>query len=397
MKKLFVKMPAFASDYGGAMAVFFEMNCLKLVHGPGGCCGNFCHCDELRWQEGTKNIYHSGLRDIEAITGDDSIVIDKVKRAFRDIEPRFVVFAGSPITMLIGTDLNAIGKELEESLGCPVIMIHSTGIKRYDEGQSEAYQSLVDTFVTAQDLTEGCPDANLIGATPLDGWEDSIVNSMKTYLGAAGYNKVSVWGMGSDVDEISKASAARKNYALNVSALKAARMLRERYGIPYETGIPIAMGRQLPEFDVGGSRRILIIAEQLWANSVRNALREIFSEVKVDVASFFMMENEYMESEDIMLTYESDLEDLIEARAAYDLVIGDAYVLKVLPKEQKCIRVPHPAVSAHNNTPDYTESTYRPYMMTVVGEWNTPQLLDLIDEGGAISFFSKVRDMLERE
>ena len=64
MKKLYKKLPSLASDYSGAFSVLFEMNCLKVLHGQGGCTGNYCYADEFRWMDREKNVFHSGMSEI---------------------------------------------------------------------------------------------------------------------------------------------------------------------------------------------------------------------------------------------------------------------------------------------------------------------------------------------
>lgn len=41
--------------------------------GQGGCTGNYCYADEFRWMDKKKNVFHTNISEIEAITGNDSI------------------------------------------------------------------------------------------------------------------------------------------------------------------------------------------------------------------------------------------------------------------------------------------------------------------------------------
>ena len=110
MKRLFRYLPALAADYSGAFSVLFEMDCLKVLHGQGGCTGNYCYADEFRWMDKKKNVFHTNMSEIEAVTGNDSIVINKTVQAWKDLGCSFIAVCGSPIPTVLGTDIQAIAR-----------------------------------------------------------------------------------------------------------------------------------------------------------------------------------------------------------------------------------------------------------------------------------------------
>lgn len=407
MKKLYKRLPAPAADYSGVFAVLFEMDCLKVLHGQGGCTGNYCYADELRWIDGRKNVFHSAISEIEAITGNDRIVIGKIVRAQKDLECGFIAICGSPIPTVLGTDLRAVSRLIEKKTLCPVLPFDTHGLGRYDEGQRLAYETLFERFAVSphgqetpdvpgsgKAVGEGMKTVNVIGATPLDGWSREMADDLTAILMEEGYEKVHIWGMGADVAEIAASGSSALNIAVSVSGISTVRRMQSLYGTDFRTGFPIR-----PEdgetAGAGGreKKRVCILTEQFTGNAIRKCLRTWFGFVKADVVSLFMMDNEFMEEGDAHVRYEEDLEQLLEEREKYDLVIGDAFLSRFFPKDQCFIAIPYPAVSAHNNTPYITEYSYEPHLAMVCGEYNTPKLVNLAGEKGYLFLKEKIENL----
>lgn len=388
MKRLFRYLPALAADYSGAFSVLFEMDCLKVLHGQGGCTGNYCYADEFRWMEKKKNVFHTNMSEIEAITGNDSIVIHKTVQAWKDLGCRFIAVCGSPIPTVLGTDIQAIARIIEKKTHCPVLGLDTHGLGRYDLGQKTAYEALLDRFVPKEPVSEkaaenGQRSVNVIGATPLGGWSQEMADDFTELLKKRGYQNVYIWGMGADIPEIAKGREASLNIAVSVSGLSTVRKMKEWFGIPYETGFPVGTQRKVEkERYFGEGKRACIVMEQFMGNMVRNCLREQFGFGDVNVLSFFAMDQDYMEPGDEHVKYEEDLERLLAEGTPYDVVIGDALISRFFREEQPYIVISHPAVCAHNHTPYIREYSYEPHMAMVIGDYNTVPFTNLIGEKG---------------
>ena len=85
---------------------------------------------------------------------------------------------------------------------------------------------------------------NVLGLTPLDfsvnGTDDSIVQ----WLEREGFEVVSKWAMGSSLDEIRRSAEADVNLVVSAAGYGAAKVLYERFGMPYAIGFPA--GNELP-------------------------------------------------------------------------------------------------------------------------------------------------------
>ena len=67
------------------------------------------------------------------MTGNDRKILNQIVLDSQEIEHDFIVIAGSPIPMLIGTDWKAWVRELEEATGKPVIAMNTKGFLTYEE------------------------------------------------------------------------------------------------------------------------------------------------------------------------------------------------------------------------------------------------------------------------
>ena len=138
-----------------------------------------------------------------------------------------------------------------------------------------------------------------------------------------------------------------ENIVVSVSGLEAASRLQKRHGIPYTCLNPIALRQvlqNLADVNVEGSR-ILVIHEQITANTCRSRLTELGA-AKVDVASWFMMKEALMKEGDRRLREEDDLAALLQ-ECSYDMIIADPVMESLVRRcfEGVFVSYPHFAVS----------------------------------------------------
>lgn len=88
MKGLFKWLPPFAPDYSGVCSVLFELGGIAVIHDGGGCTGNVCGYDEPRWYGSKSALFSSTFREVEAILGNDEIMLGKLTDAVSEISPQ---------------------------------------------------------------------------------------------------------------------------------------------------------------------------------------------------------------------------------------------------------------------------------------------------------------------
>ncbi len=370
MKGLYKVLPPFAADYSGACSVLFELGGIVVIADAGGCTAGFTSYDEPRWYGSSSAIFSSGLREVDAVLGDDEKFLTRLENAAHALKPRFVAIVGSPAPAVIGTDYRAFAYIISQRTGLPVLSFDTTGMKYYDSGASMALLELAREFVKPASPSAE-PTVNIIGATPLDLGNDHPVRKLTAMLNKASCRVVSCWAMGSTLEDIARSAEARLNLVVSVSGLQAARYMEREYGIPYLVGLPaghkpshrltnavrwslgLTTEPETTEHMEQQAKTIgqaLIIGEQVMANALRDCLRMDFGVASVTVASFFMTDETLIEKGDARLDSEDALSALTRQND-YDLVLADPLYRDLIATSGKTrfAPFPHVAVSSRLN------------------------------------------------
>lgn len=318
MRGLRKYLTPFAPDQSGAVSVLFDLGGIVVICDAGGCTGNICGFDEPRWNTTRSAVFSAGLRDMDAILGRDDKLVNELADAACKIDANFAAIVGTPVPSVIGTDYRALRRMSERRAGLPTITIDSTGMELYDVGASKAYVALYDRFAT-ETLPVEPGRVGVLGANPLD---LSCVPPVE-------------WAI--TFEDVVTASAAEKNLVVAPSGLAAARLLKERFGTPYEVGDPRVAPWAEAE-DAGGvvpsavcaGKRVLVVHQQVTANSIRDALLAAGA-AEVVCATWFMLDKELAGPDDVRLREEDDFEDLVY-EGGFDVLVGDPALWRIVPR-----------------------------------------------------------------
>ena len=228
-----------AADTSGVCSMLYELGGMVVVHDASGCNSTYSTHDEPRWYRQDSMIYISALTEADAILGNDEKLIADIAAAAKDLSPRFIALCGAPVPLLAGTDFPAIAAEIESRTGIPAFGLHTSGMRSYLAGASEALEAVVSRFCTDKFPRTDAPSANIIGANPLDFSINGTVESMIEWLNRSGFELVSCMATGSTLDDIRRASAAHVNLVVSSCGLATAELLRERFGTPWVAGVPV--------------------------------------------------------------------------------------------------------------------------------------------------------------
>ncbi len=363
MKRLFKKLPPFAPDYSGVCSALFELGGLAVILDASGCTGNYTGYDEPRWYDGTGNVLCSSLRELDAVLGDETKLIQKIQAYLGEQSPQFIALLGSPAPMVIGMDYQAVANEVGQYFGLPTFSFDTSGMYTYERGASQGFLEIAKRFVKppSQKRARGI---NILGATPLD-LSAANVAMLRQLLEREDIEVVSCWSMGSYLETLSYAAEASVNLVVSSTGLATARYLENCWGIPYQAGLPVGRTglRWLKQIQNGldagllnfgaelvfptHSTQALVIGEQLSANSIRHCLQADLGFGQVDVASYFQLDPVHLTAGDRQLEEEADLTVLTKAKE-YDLIIGDPLFkpLTVQPDSGVYLGLPHYAVSS---------------------------------------------------
>ena len=357
MKNLWISLPAYAPDYSGICSAFFDLGGISVIHDASGCTGNYTGYDEPRWFGSGAKVFCSGLREIDAVMGDDEKLLNNTIRAGSLFPPSVYAVIGSPVPMVIGSDMRGIARELEERTGVPAFGFPANGLRLYDRGISDALCALIRRF--AKPAGSVIPrGVNLLGTNPLDLGAGKNAADLEEALSAGGFTVVGKMMIGASLEQVAALSRAQVNLVVTVSGFNAAKLLWELYGIPYVVGMPLAgcddVFSALEATLLDGQCRVirddagdgvLIVGEQVIADSLRRAIRNRAPQLGVTVASMTAFEDELAGKGDLAVPEEEQIIDLLES-GRFHTLIGDPVFGDILPDHMRLISMPHPALSS---------------------------------------------------
>ena len=377
MSKLCVNLPPFAPDYSGVASLLFELGGMVVIHDASGCTGNYLGYDEPRWLGSKALVFCSGLRHMDAILGNDNLLIDRIIAAVNDTHPKFVALLGSPVPMVIGTDYEGIAKELEVRTGIPCFGFDTKGLAYYTKGVSMAIIALLKKFCPKKpDNVAGIkniPAINLLGTTPLDFGNTDNVKQFVSLFQSNGINVLNSFGMENSLENIQFACDAGLNLVVSSSGVEAAEYMKKAYGIPFICGTPVGDGsivlQRVNAFLEGepcaenesspcpngeACERIFIAGDQIISNSIRlyieEKCRKSGKKAAVCVGTLFDVFPDFQRENDIAFKNELELRKFLNNGKA-DKIIADPLVEQLLTAETKAQGVkffglPHTAVSS---------------------------------------------------
>ena len=275
MRQSYRIIPIYTADVSGVCSALYELGGMTVMHDPSGCNSTYNTHDEIRWYDQDSLIFISGLTEIDAIMGNDRNFIDDIEHAARELRPKFIALAGSPIPFMNGTDFPAIARVIEVETGIPTFSVPTNGMHDYVYGAGIALEEIAKRFTgktkiendtqkqTSADKsaeTETTDDSrfpdsvvnvnpkkkekrsgrsvNLLGVTPLDFGPQKNVEIMKENLHNYGWNVLSAWAMGDTLETLQQAGTADVNLVVSAVGLRAAKVLQEKFGTPYVIGTP---------------------------------------------------------------------------------------------------------------------------------------------------------------
>ncbi len=269
MKQTATIISTYSADVMGVCSALFELGGMTVMHDASGCNSTYTTHDEPRWYDMDSMVYISGISEMEAIMGDDEKLISDIVDAAAVLKPAFIAIAGTPIPTMTGFDFEAVASVIEQRSGIPSFGFPTTGMNTYIHGASMAFAGIAERFVDdpednksagsstlnmsarklASVLDSCCmrPNGikvNILGLTPLDFSVNGTDGSIVQWLEREGFEVVSRWAMGSSLEEIRRSAEADVNLVVSAAGCGAAKVLYERFGMPYAIGFPA--GNELP-------------------------------------------------------------------------------------------------------------------------------------------------------
>ena len=170
MRKLYMRqsyriIPVYTADVSGVCSALYELGGMVVMHDPSGCNSTYNTHDEIRWYEQDSLIYISGLTEIDAVMGNDAKFIRDIEETAKELHPKFIALAGSPIPFMNGTDFPALAQVIETETGIPAFAIPTNGMHDYTYGAGLAFAKIAERFVQPLKETKNA-DADVTCSTP---------------------------------------------------------------------------------------------------------------------------------------------------------------------------------------------------------------------------------------
>ena len=312
----------YTADVSGVCSAMYELGGMTILHDPSGCNSTYTTHDEPRWYDSKSLMFVSGLDEMTAVMGDDSVLIRDAVRAAADLKPRFITLCGASIPHIISFDFKGVARLIERETGIPVLPVATDGLRSYVSGAGLAFREWIRRFGNLEDAGQedaGHKDAgradgrpknekpeddsraerlrkygvNLLGVTPIDFSRQEIVDAMKQAFTDAGIPVNTCFAMGDSFETLTGVYRGAVNVVVSSAGRIPARFMKGSAGIPFVEGLPL--GREMTERLLAavretaadgkdrrifeepgtgekGAGRILVIGEEIFSRTLAAAL-----------------------------------------------------------------------------------------------------------------------------
>ena len=359
MRQSYRIIPIYTADVSGVCSALYELGGMTVMHDPSGCNSTYNTHDEIRWYDQDSLIYISGLNEIDAIMGNDEKFIRDIEDAARALKPKFIALAGSPIPFMNGTDFPALAQLLEEDMNIPAFSVPTNGMHDYVYGAGIALAEIAERFTNPESRCTNPRSLNLLGVTPLDFGPLSHVQALKQSLEQAGWEVLSTWAMGDDLDALSRAGEAAVNLVVSSVGLRSAEVLKRKFGTPYVVGTPVGKFTErlvnILEQTVDnrentvaylsdrftGEPEITLIGEPVMMGSLAAAI-EMQTKRPVQVLCPLRETEGLLSANDAAVRGEEELEERLKSAKN---IVADPLYRPICPPESRFYELPHIAFS----------------------------------------------------
>ena len=362
MKQIASRISIYSADTFGVCSALYELGGLCVMHDASGCNSTYNTHDEPRWYDFDSMVYISGISEMEAIMGDDQKFIDDIIYTAKELNPKFIALAGTPIPTMIGTDFKAIANIVENETKIPTFGFNTTGMNSYVSGSYKAFEALSKRFLKRNDKESRAEKSrvNILGATPLDFSINNSIKSTVDLLKENDFDVISTWAMGSTLEDIKNAGNADVNLVISYSGMGAAKYMYEKFNIPYIVGTPF--GKEFAKKIVADLKetiitkenkisyinrkidknpQITIVGESIMSESLAYAISTEKNKT-VNVISTLETDKNLLLEGDKLKIYEDDIEKELKNSK---IIIADPLYRPICPLDSNFISLPHEGFS----------------------------------------------------
>lgn len=281
----------YTADVSGVCSVMYELGGMTILHDPSGCNSTYTTHDEPRWYDSDSLMYVSGLDEMSAIYGDDSVLIADVIRAAGELKPKFITLCGASIPHVIAFDYKGVAHLIEKETGIPVFPVPTDGMKSYVSGVGLATREWIRRFACVR-AEKRSGSVNLLGITPIDFSTKENVEDLKAFCSTIGREVTTCFAMGDTFENLQNIYKGSVSLVASSAGRIPARFLYGKGKIPSVEGLPVGSwmrsrlqtalveaettGKNLRAYEkLPDESEVLVIGEEIFAKSMATEINHL--------------------------------------------------------------------------------------------------------------------------
>ena len=369
-----VALPGMCPDFSSVCSILQHWDCYVFLMDAGGCPG--CITDTGSGQECTP-IKSSRLDDVQLATGPEKLIENGILSDITEsgMTGKTAFLIGSSTLSFAGVDYEGIAAAVENN-GIETVLVSSSGFAPGPIGAEELFMRTAEKLVRTP-IRKDPSRVNILGFDPVIFKDTGKIAHGIEHLEKRGLNGY-IWGY-EGMDDIRISSEASLNWVVSAEGMSLAEYMKDAFGIPYITGIPIGKNAMLEwrkKVNVLTDRddeeleepsgpnsfcsvSAAVIGEPMLSWSVRNCLTGSIGIKDVRILCQDTPDGMLEEFYSRMLPYgkeilySHDAESLRELTKDCGAVIADP-VYKAFLNDKRFVSIPYPLISGT----EYTSSEY---------------------------------------
>lgn len=233
----FLPMP---SDRMGILWTLLSINdAIILEYGTAGTTAYASNILQMSGNSIENRLFTTSMNEDNVVMGDTKILEDKIRFLDEKYRPKVIFVMASSVSSVIGADVKGVVTLMQDDVNAKLISFTEGGFgSDYSKGIQLAYSKIVKELSVKQYDVE--KTFNIIGATSLDNNTYDDVEEIKSLMKENFDLEVNtVLSYNTTINKIESMSKASLNIVLSYEGLESAKILNERFGMPYVYGLPI--------------------------------------------------------------------------------------------------------------------------------------------------------------